>query len=163
MKNNINGFPGYSVTTSGDIISRKRGKEKLLYQKTHKQGYKEVNLSNNGITRTLLVHRIVAKAFIPNPHNKPEVNHKDGNKANNHVDNLEWVTVEENNLHAKENGFLKPRYGELSGTNKLTKNDVLDIRRKYNDGVNQATLCREYEMSPAQIHRIVKRKRWAWL
>ncbi len=63
----------------------------------------------NGVRREVALHRMVATAFISNPKNKPEVNHKDGNKSNNVRSNLEWMTKKENLDHARKNGFIKPR------------------------------------------------------
>lgn len=69
------------------------------------KGYLRVPLSKRGKKRLIFVHRLVATAFIPNPENKATVNHKDGNKANNNVDNLEWATIQENTAHAKSSGL----------------------------------------------------------
>ena len=95
----IEGFEGYFVSNFGRIINRK-GHELCPYE-SHK-GYLKVGLAYPGgksHTRKKRVHRLVAQAFIPNPDNLPEVNHKDLNKQNNRVDNLEWVTGEENRRH----------------------------------------------------------------
>lgn len=73
-----------------------------------KTGYLECNLCKDGLTHTKAVHRLVAEAFLPNPQKKPQVNHKDGNKLNNSVDNLEWCTAAENVHHAINNNLLKP-------------------------------------------------------
>ena len=75
-------------------------KEKLLSLTNTSTGYKKVELVKNGQRKSIRVHRLVAQAFIPNPENKLEVNHIDGNKTNNHVENLEWVTSSENTIHA---------------------------------------------------------------
>lgn len=82
--------PKYKVSSLGRIIGT-RGK--LLKTSTDQCGYK---------TSYQRVHRMVAKAFIPNPENKPEVNHKDGNRANNCVENLEWVSKSENEQHSRK-------------------------------------------------------------
>lgn len=95
-------------------------KGKLLYQHTNKQVcYKQVNLWKDNQGNTLYVHRLVAEAFINNPENKPEVNHIDGNRHNNCVENLEWVTSSENSYHASETGLRVY-------TNKLTEEEFLE-------------------------------------
>lgn len=75
-------------------------KEKVLYQEKNTTGYKVIRLHKNGEVLKRGVHRLVAEAFIPNPYNKKTVNHKDGNKQNNCVENLEWATYRENNKHS---------------------------------------------------------------
>lgn len=94
---NIKGYEClYEVSDSGLIKSLQRGERLLKLTKTNKNGYFKVDLYNRGKNKQLLVHRIVAEAFIPNPNNLPVVNHKDENKLNNSVDNLEWVTYKDN-------------------------------------------------------------------
>ena len=107
------------------------------YNKKEKQknGYFVVNLAKDDNGNWIRVHRLVAEAFIPNPENKKEVNHKDGNKLNNKVDNLEWVTHQENCLHAWRTGLRKgneeERIRKIKEKNKvlktITKDMVLDI------------------------------------
>lgn len=104
----LTGYIGiYQVSNNGRIkslsrkIVRKNGqiaivKEKILKSKKDRYGYFFIVLSNNNIRKTILVHRLVAAAFIPNPENKPCIDHIDGDRANNHADNLRWVTVKEN-------------------------------------------------------------------
>ena len=111
----IKGYEGlYQVSNLGRVKSLKRivftkyGKrltiyEKILKAKVHKFGYLEVNLNSNGIAKTLKVHRIVAEAFLPNLNNYPEINHKDENKQNNHIINLEWCTSSYNANYGTRN------------------------------------------------------------
>ena len=89
----------YEVSDKGNIKSvnyRGTGKSAIRKQSISKNGYMRVILSDNGKNKTYFVHRLVAAAFIPNPENKPCIDHIDGDRANNHADNLRWVTVKEN-------------------------------------------------------------------
>ena len=114
----IEGYEGlYQVSNLGrvrslDRKSRNRNGEILLKGKvlkcyTSSHGYPTATLSKNGIRKKIAVHILVGKAFIPNNENKPEINHIDGNKSNNVVTNLEWVTYSENLIHAWRTGLTK--------------------------------------------------------
>lgn len=81
-------------------------------------GYYCVNIQRGNKEQHVRIHRLVAQAFIPNPENKPQVNHKDGNKKNNHVDNLEWCTNRENVHHAIKTGLKRPQTPSSSKRNK---------------------------------------------
>jgi len=97
-------FEGYYVSDTG--IVKRRGR--FLLPIINKKGYEVVYPSSpnvEGYKTSVMIHRLVAEAFIPNPDNKPQVNHKDGNKRNNHATNLEWVTNTENHTHKIENGL----------------------------------------------------------
>lgn len=92
----IEGYNGkYQVSNLGRVKSLK-GSEKILKPRVSNTGYKYVNLCIQGKSKTLKIHRLVAQAFLPNPEGLPQVNHKDEDKLNNNVDNLEWCTREYN-------------------------------------------------------------------
>lgn len=100
------GYPDYEVSTLGNVKSlnyRHTGKEKILKQMKHKNDYLHISLYRNGKHKNYDTHRLVALAFISNPNNLPQVNHKDENKQNNKVDNLEWVTSKYNNNYGTRN------------------------------------------------------------
>ena len=99
----IKGYEGlYQVSNLGRVKSLKFGKERILKPGRKKIGYLIVLLyDNNGICKWFRIHRLVAEAFIPNPNNLPEVNHKDEDKSNNRVSNLEWCTRQYNNEYSK--------------------------------------------------------------
>lgn len=99
----IENFEGYQVSDTGLVRSnkywgqfRRKNEDGLLSQRTYKSGYKYVNLYKEGRMYSVKVHRLVANAFIPNPNNYPQVNHKDENVANNNVTNLEWCNAKYN-------------------------------------------------------------------
>ena len=110
---------GYEVSNYGKVFTKRRkiratlqGTTRIIERRQKKpsdngKGYMIIILSKEGKNYKRYVHRLVAMAFIPNPENKPTVNHKDGNKCNNHVDNLEWATYKEQAKHAMETGLAR--------------------------------------------------------
>lgn len=95
----IEGFPGYRVSSSGRVWSKKLMRCLEIPEGNSKDGYLRIGLWNNNERWTHGVHRLVAIHFIPNPEMKPTVNHKDKNRHNNHFSNLEWHTIAEQNAH----------------------------------------------------------------
>jgi len=149
----------YSISKNGEVLSN-NGKK--LKTEITKFGYCRCALYSNGNTKRFAIHRLVAMAFIPNPENKPQVNHKDGNKKNNCVENLEWVTASENIFHAFKNGLRKPTDGIINGMAKLSNDDVLSIRKTYSEGnISQQKIGELYGVQQSCIQRIVSKKRWA--
>ena len=103
----INGVLYNNYITQDGRVIRKSGKErKYKYKK-----YKYVTLSKDGCPTFVSIHRLLAIHYIPNPENKEQVNHIDGDKLNNSLDNLEWVTRSENTKHAYDTGLMKKKYG----------------------------------------------------
>ena len=122
----ISDFPNYSISSFGNVINVKTNK---MLRLCNKGGYYNVSLTNENNYKTLKVHRLVAAAFIENIENKPEVNHKDKNKLNNNVVNLEWMTRHENNSHRCEG--LKIINNKNKCILRLNK-DNSEILEKYN-------------------------------
>ena len=103
----------YEINEAGQIRTlHKRNRYMILTQRIDRGGYYTIRLSKGGRASTHWVHRLLALTYIPNPHQKPEVNHKDLNKLNNNLDNLEWVTHRENAQHAYNTGAINPRRGK---------------------------------------------------
>lgn len=105
MKKQIKDYPNYWIYDNGDILNTNT--QKILEGSIGEHGYKYYRLSINNTKKMFYAHRLVAEHFIPNPDNKPVVNHKDGNKLNNDVNNLEWVTYSENTKHWKDSSTKK--------------------------------------------------------
>lgn len=147
-------YKNYIVTKEGSIISKYTGKQ--LYVHTNKKGYQFVRMYVDGIAKTYLVHRVIAEVHIPSMVGKYEVNHKDGNKANNAVWNLEWVTAKENVKHAVDTGLVKR--GSDRPNAKLSDEKVLKMRSLREQGMNYYELGRLFDMSYQSAHRVCTRQ-----
>ncbi len=152
----IIGYEGlYQVSNLGNVKSLFRYK-KVLNNTIHK-GYYLISLCKNKKQLPQRNHRLVAIAFIPNPENKPQVNHIDGNKLNNNVENLEWCTPKENTQHALLIGLKK--VGCESGRSKLNKNQILEIRKTYNPKIiSLNSLAKKFNVSKKAILLIIQNK-----
>ena len=134
-----------------------------------------VPLSKNGKRTRCQVHRLVAQAYIPNPENKPQINHKDGNPLNNNIDNLEWVTQSENMRHAQESGMLnqfteksmanrsiqgkKNQHNTVKARQLFTMDEVAEIKKTFAEGVKSArAIARELGCSNNTISNICNNK-----
>jgi hypothetical protein len=149
------------------IMHRKNPCNDLLNPSLHPNGYLYFAITTNGKAKSVSVHRTVAIAFIPNPENKPEVNHiglrpdgKKGNKLDNRFFSLEWNTSLENIRDAWENGLATPKKGVSHSQNKLTEEDVLNIRELYKTKKVREISEIYTQVNEQAIWKIVKRKRW---
>lgn len=159
----IKGYPGYYISDYGRIKSFKKGKAKILKPRKRKNGYLDVNLCNDGQKKKFLIHRLIAEAFLLNPENKPEINHKNGVKTDNHVKNLEWVSKSENELHAYRIGLKKGLKGEKHPRSKLTDNEVEEILQMLDAGVPQREIAAKFNVDHTTISKIKTGKRWTHL
>lgn len=132
----------YTVDTLGRIYSKHTNK--YLKPFPNPSGYLLVDLHHNGKSHTMQVHRIVAIAFIPNPEILPTVNHKNGDKSKNSVDNLEWMSRLDNVRHAWRTGLAKPRYGTDNPANVYTEDQIHEV-------------CALIEMDQLTNHEIAER------
>lgn len=160
----IIGYEGlYQISNFGTVLSLK--KDRLLKPQKSRKGYRLIVLSNKGaIGRG--IHRLVAEAFIPNPLNLPQVNHKDGDKTNNYSNNLEWMTCSNNIRHAHNNNLYNFK-GEKNSLHKLTEIEVLEIRDFYkNDPPGRLKkgrlkpMAEKYKVTPTLISYIRNRRFW---
>ena len=148
----------YWVNEQGQVYNSK-GHEMLGYMD---RGWRKLLIVLNGKKVTRAVHRMVAECYLANPDNLPQVNHLDGNKHNNHVSNLEWVTAKQNIQHAWDAGLSTPNKGEDNGTSKLTNKIVQDIRYLYHElEWKQYKIAAEFGVSPEIISRVLRGKSWS--
>lgn len=156
----------YQISDRGRIFTKRRldgnriiyGRE--LHPQVTKDGYLKVGLTKNSETKRFYVHRLVAQHFIENPRNLPQVNHKDGNKFNNDVSNLEWCTRRQNQEHAVRNSLMQ--HGEARPSAKLTEKDVLEIY-KLKGIIPAREIATHYGVSKNTINVILRGKKWSYL
>ena len=164
----IEGYEGsYQISNYGRVKALPRqipgayNNREFIKKITHDNyGYPIVGLSKNGRSKTFTVHRLVAKAFLPNPHGLKEVNHKDENKENNCSENLEWCTTQYNLTYGHR---LDCARGEKNHLHKLTEEQIREIRKIYVKGdpeFGQSALGRKFGVAHGTIAWIVDGKSW---
>ena len=162
----VKGFEGYYIVSNfGRVKTVERldtnnhvVKERIKSTSLTKDGYVKIRLVANGKDVTTRVHRLVAEAFIPNPYNKKTVNHIDGDKTNNCVDNLEWADRSEQLYHAYNSGLRKSKQGSDNTNSKLSKEEVEEIRHtfiKSDREFGASALGRKYGVTHRVILNIV--------
>ncbi len=155
-------FAGYWLDVITDITTKpcREWKDGLfLCHPCNKIGYNVVCFRKNNKRKHFLVHRLMAKQFLSNPLKKKQINHKDGNKLNNNINNIEWSTCEENIRHCWKNNLHSRPFGENNSSAKLTEFDVKEIR-KTNKPISLLELAKKYKVDKTTIHLIIKRKTW---
>lgn len=174
IKNNefidIPNVDGYQINKLGQVLSlpkERRGgqgvymsKSKLLNISVSRFGYKYVSLKTNGKMKHISIHRLLAIIFIPNPQNYPIINHKDGNKDNNSLDNLEWCTYKQNNDHAIQCGLARRAVGVNAPKAKLKPEDIPKIIEMRSKGTSYAEIGRKYNVAAGSIKAICVGKTW---
>ena len=134
MKEIYKTFNGtYAISNYGNIKNIKTNR--ILKLRPNHKGYLKTNIYVEGKLKTIFPHKLVAQMFIPNPNNKPQINHIDGNKQNNHISNLEWSTAKENMQHAFKSGL---NLGNGKPVCQIDKNGNI---------INKFKSCREAEIS----------------
>jgi len=162
------GYENYEVSNLGIVRSLDHycigrygsGKQtgRILKQSKSKKGYLMVSLSKDKIKFTTSAHRLVAIAFIPNLENKPQVNHINGIKGDNRIENLEWCTNSENQIHAIKNKLTNPNTGEKHHNSKLTNKQVLNARALHKIGFTNLILAKDYGVSAPAMSKILRKE-----
>lgn len=146
----------FRITDDGMVLSKTT--DKIMSTVMNPSGYEQfwTNKTEGQTNRgqSICVHRLVAKAFVPNSDDKPQINHLDGDKNNNHYSNLEWCTGSENMKHAVVTGLMATRKGPDAPSAKLTANEVREIRSLINTDIQQKAIAEKYGVSSVTIWRI---------
>ncbi len=140
----------------------KRTKDIILSPRKYPNEYLFVSIVENRVSKAYMIHRLMATNFIPNPENKPCVNHKNGIKTDNRVENLEWCTKSENMIHAVD--VLKTgRHGESSPTGKYTEKQVRNLFKFHKEGYSKKEAGRKAGINPNGVYEILNRTTWKHL
>lgn len=151
----------YEISNIGDFRNKNTGK--FLKARVLKTGYMSIAPSHDGKQRHYSLHRIIAIHFIANPNNYEQINHKDGNKINNNILNLEWVTARENVKHSYTTGLKINPKGPKNPKSKLKIDDILEIKRLLNLKVLQKDIAKKFNISQSIVSKIKIKKMWEHL
>lgn len=154
----VEGFEGkYEISTEGSVRNIQKGN--TLTPSPDQKGYTRVNLWMNGSYKTKKIHRLVALTFIENPNNKTQVNHKNYNKSDNRVENLEWNTPNENIQHAYDNKLICKK-GVNNGRSVVNPTIVREIRVLLEKKMKQKDIAAIYNISPTIVCDINRKRTW---
>ncbi len=142
------------------VVAGREFKDFVRKASVNKAGYHYMAFREDGKQKNYYIHRLVAETFIDNPDNKPFVNHINGDKGDNTVFNLEWVTTAENNQHARETGLLVTPKGEDSRLSLLTNEQVIEIKRQLAEGKKQRDIAAEFGVHFTLISHIKAGRKW---
>jgi len=154
----IDGFPNYKISTDSEVVFIPKNRPVSI--SVHKHGHRVVRLWNNNKTKLCKIYRLKAIAFIPNPENKREVNHLDGDRMNEELSNLEWATPSENMKHAYNNGLSKGTFqkGSKHIFRKVSLEDIIQIREIRNGGSSLKEIGSKFNITPDHVCRICNHK-----
>ena len=159
-------IPGteYSVSNEGRMASRKWGKWRILKPYLDRYGYSRGKMRTDSGECRCYVHQFVAEVFLgPRPTPAHQVNHKNGIRANNHVENLEWVTCAENVRHSFDALGRKAPRGEANPVAKVTEAEVREIRVRHAAGETLRAIAADYGIAFSNVSHIAHRRNWGWL
>lgn len=161
----IPNFDNYQISNQGRIQRIKSGPRtymgRLLNGWPNNQGYIHVDLWQNKKKHRFKLHRLITKIFLGDCPLGKEVNHKDGNKANNRLENLEYVTRKENSYHAHKYGLILHPYGAEVYHSTLNYEQAKEIQRLFNNGFTQKKLTEIFSVSKGTIYNVLKNKHWS--
>ena len=147
----IKDFPNYSISDSGNVVNNKT--RRVLSKNINSSGYFSVSLCVNSRSYSKYVHRLVAYYFVLNKNKDCVVNHIDGDKLNNHFDNLEWTTITNNNKHYHQ--LLSKQYGEGSCKSKISNLEALKIRQLGKELKNAREVSRQLGIRYPICYRVI--------
>lgn len=148
----VKGYEGlYQVSNFGRVKKVTNGM--ILKSNMNSNGYIRLNLSKNNVASNKKIHRLVAEAFIPNPENKPQANHIDEDKTNNHASNLEWMTAQENNNHGTRNERAGKSIGKTQSIPIIATNIKTSESKEFHSGKECAI---QLGLDPSSITKVLK-------